>query len=63
MDLARSVENKAEGKYDWVLDEELLAADYASRALDLPGALQALEGILGSVASTGWEPACGDEAE
>lgn len=63
MELARSVENKAEGKYDWVLDEELLAADYASRALDLPGALQALEGILGSVASTGWERACGDEAE
>lgn len=33
VELARRVRNKLAAKYDWVLDEDLLSADYASRAL------------------------------
>ncbi|MCB9833810.1 MAG: DEAD/DEAH box helicase [Planctomycetes bacterium] len=45
--LAESVVNKRAAKYDWALDDELLSADYASRAFDIPGAIQAAEAILG----------------
>lgn len=47
LELAASVKNKASEKYDWVLGEELLSLDYASRALDTAGAHAALTEMLG----------------
>lgn len=44
--LSRDVDNKAEAKYDGFLDDELLSIDYASRALDLHGALDAIRSVL-----------------
>lgn len=44
--LARSVRNKASCKYDWALGEELLSVDYATRALDVTGAMTMIEGIV-----------------
>lgn len=43
--LARVVANKHEGKYDWVLDEPLLCAEYAARSLAVAEALEAIGGI------------------
>lgn len=44
--LAAQAGNKRAGKYDWVLDDELLEADYASWALDTGGAYLALRELL-----------------
>jgi len=41
-DLARGVESKARERYDAYLDEELLCAEYAARALDPQGARECL---------------------
>lgn len=41
--LASAVGNKHSGKYDWVLDESLLCAEYAARSLDVAGAVAALK--------------------
>lgn len=46
VELARRVENKRTAKYDWALSNELSSQDYASRALDIPGALSALSTLL-----------------
>jgi ATP-dependent helicase Lhr and Lhr-like helicase len=45
--LAATIANKATEKHDRWLDEELLAADYARRALDRVGAWRAARAILG----------------
>lgn len=45
-DLAAPMLNKRESKYDWVLSDALLTADYARRALDLPGAVTAAKRLL-----------------
>lgn len=45
--LAHRVRNKQEAKYDWVLDEALLSADYASRALAPEDAVEAIRSALG----------------
>jgi ATP-dependent Lhr-like helicase len=45
-DLAAPMLNKRENKYDWVLSDALLTADYARRALDVPGAAAAAHCIL-----------------
>lgn len=46
LSLAREVQNKAEAKYDFFLSDELLSIDYASRALDLQGGLDAIRSVL-----------------
>lgn len=43
LELAVSVLNKEQEKYDAWLGDDLLALDYASRSLDVPGAFRALE--------------------
>ncbi|MBI2354797.1 MAG: DEAD/DEAH box helicase [Deltaproteobacteria bacterium] len=48
-ELARSVLNKATGKYDLFLTDELLSADYAASKLDVEGAFNAIKTIMGSV--------------
>ena len=45
-DLAAPMLNKRENKYDWVLSDGLLTADYARRALDVPGAVAAARRLL-----------------
>jgi ATP-dependent Lhr-like helicase len=47
--LAATIANKATEKYDRWLDEQLLAADYARRALDCAGAWRAARAILGEL--------------
>ncbi len=49
--LAEVVPTKAKEKYDRYLPPELLNADYAARALDLPGALGAAEELLPAIAA------------
>jgi ATP-dependent Lhr-like helicase len=44
--LAATVANKATAKYDGWIDENLLAVDYARRALDCPGAWRTAGGLL-----------------
>jgi ATP-dependent helicase Lhr and Lhr-like helicase len=44
--LAATVRNKSVDKYDELLSEDLLNAAYAARSLDVPGAWQALDGLL-----------------
>jgi len=44
--LATTVTNKQGEKYDWALDDALLSADYASRALDGEGAARAIHAVL-----------------
>jgi ATP-dependent Lhr-like helicase len=44
--LARHVENKAIDKYDDYLSDDLLAATYASRTLDVGGAIDAMRQLL-----------------
>jgi ATP-dependent Lhr-like helicase len=44
--LAAPMLNKRENKYDWMLSDDMLTADYARRALDLPGAQAAAKRIL-----------------
>lgn len=46
VDLAHRVRNKLTAKYDWVLDENLLSADYASRALAPSEAVDAIRSAL-----------------
>ena len=48
-ELAAQVGNKRAGKYDWVLEERLLTADYASRAIDTEGAQHALQEEVGKL--------------
>jgi hypothetical protein len=48
--LAMQVPNKVEEKYDDYLSPELLGLDYAARALDIGGALEALGAICEQVA-------------
>lgn len=45
--LARTVRNKVNEKFHPYLGEELLSRDYASGALDVSGALRAIEGLVG----------------
>ncbi len=45
--LAKTIANKASQKYDHWLSEELLAEDYARRALDTTGAYRTLRGLAG----------------
>ncbi len=44
--LAAPMLNKRQNKYDWVLSEQLLTADYARSALDLTGARAAARSVL-----------------
>ena len=44
--LAALVPNKLQEKYDWMLDEELLNADYASRCLDPVGSWEAVKEMV-----------------
>ena len=44
--LAALVPNKLREKYDWMLDEELLNADYASRCLDPIGSWEAIKEMV-----------------
>jgi ATP-dependent Lhr-like helicase len=46
MELASIVENKTREKYDRFLPENLLCAEYASRSLDVKGALEGIASIL-----------------
>jgi ATP-dependent Lhr-like helicase len=48
--LAATVSNKAQARYDWVLDDDLLCADYASRALDARGAHEAIREVVAAQA-------------
>jgi ATP-dependent Lhr-like helicase len=50
VEIAASVENKLVEKYHWALADALLAADYASSRLDVPGAVAAAR-VLGDEAS------------
>lgn len=43
MELAGQVENKASEKYDYFLDDTLLGLDWATRRLDIAGALQVVQ--------------------
>jgi ATP-dependent Lhr-like helicase len=45
--LARCVGNKIEGKYDWVLDDQLLCAEYAARNLAVADAIGTLRLVVG----------------
>ncbi len=45
-ELARVVENKVSEKYDAYLSEDLLCADYGSRALDIAGVYAALGDLM-----------------
>ena len=47
--LAATVANKASAKYDEWIDDDLLAVDYARRALDTDGAWRAAKALLASV--------------
>ena len=47
--LARSVANKATGKYDLFLTNELMSADYASSKLDTEGAFNSIKIITTEV--------------
>ncbi len=42
IEIASQVRNKARAKFDWVLSDDLLCAEYASRDLDVMGAYQYL---------------------
>ena len=44
--LAATVANKAAAKYDEWIDDELLAVDYARRALDAEGAWRTAKALL-----------------
>lgn len=46
LDLAKKVSAKAMEKYDDLLSEELLCAEYAARALDVQGSWEALQELL-----------------
>ena len=46
--LAVRVKNKQSEKYDWVLTEELMCAEYAARDLDVPAATQVARILLAS---------------
>ncbi len=50
-ELAATVALRRQAKYDELLDEELSIRDYASRALDVPGALRALRAALEGASS------------
>jgi ATP-dependent Lhr-like helicase len=45
--LARDLRNKRTEKYDWALGEDLLSAQYASYALDVEGAMETIDALLG----------------
>ena len=44
--VARSVQNKIAEKYDWLLDEPLMNAEYASRRLDVDGAREVARALV-----------------
>ena len=44
--LAAPVKNKISEKYDWLLDEPLMNAEYASRKLDVNGTLELVQTLL-----------------
>ena len=46
--LADSVRNKLSEKYDWLLDEPLMNAEYASRKLDVSGAHEFVKTLVRS---------------
>ncbi len=45
--LAAEVKNKSSEKYDWLLDEPLLNAEFASRKLNVPAAHALVRQLLG----------------
>jgi hypothetical protein len=45
--LAAPVKNKLSEKYDWMLDEPLMNAEYASRKLDVDGTRALVQTLLG----------------
>jgi ATP-dependent Lhr-like helicase len=47
VNLAEFVKNKQQGKWDWLLLEELLNRNYSSLNIDVPGAEQAIQALLG----------------
>ena len=44
--LAARVKNKLSEKYDWILDELLMNAEYASRKLDVDGTRALVQTLL-----------------
>jgi ATP-dependent Lhr-like helicase len=47
-ELAAEAHNKRYDKYDWALSEEMLNAEYARRALDVPGTLDFIRTSMGA---------------